>query len=741
MIVSEGQMKRKFELNSRRCAFLQLIKPENAYKTYKKLCRERKRRDCLSKSNFCHFIEVPKDKVGTDWSVLRDYDEAMLVLQSFGVSEKEVVTADAIPLLEGDRADSPVSEGCKGRPTVEDSFFEQCGELLWNNKIGDSQIHSDQIQDRVLELIDCVLERKKTFSIAQRCSVLGPLTDYLLETRNYKRWDAWVGALMRDSIREFSTAAGRWFPGWRTAGSEEYLRRALEVRCLGLKINALRHESFACWQEDEKIKTRQFEHGDDLSGTRVKQIDNEIKRSQIKDRIRRLFRIAYSNSEEPARNENLVYPIFKAARYRSANSPHFVLACARLFFDWAKYRISQKADVESADKMLREIQEICEEQVEKLDAKGKSPEANILKSRFYYILANVCRLNAGNSDWVRCGYDIESFRKTVCDINFVPSFHCGNSMTEAERNVKLAVSYAQKAIALCTKGSAFQSASLFRMTRNLVRIQTFAARWAINHSRLQGFSYSWLENAFQEAQKCLCSPLGPDEKRAFEKNETSLVELRMKRKLEYEYHLRVQIESIVDEFDEKPMDGPSYREMNPHCDRPLVERVKYAFCEILIVYCHLFSPKEGSSLSKSCIAARKWMASEGRKVRMLYRRRINDIFALQKSRQEMPPDETVRCEMLSTIRWGLPTAGGRKDARHLRDTALWQALVRITKLNNDSFAREVLVPALTAFREECVALRKNGDAFKKSLIFNLANSPGANDVKIFLLCDKFMKGF
>lgn len=734
-------MKRKFELNSRRCAFLQLIKPENAYKTYKKLCRERKRRDCLSKSNFCHFIEVPKDKVGTDWSVLRDYDEAMLVLQSFGVSEKEVVAADVIPLIEGDRADSQVSEDCKGKPTVEDSFFEQCGELFWNNKIGDSEIHGDQIQDRVLELIDCVIERKKSFSIAQRRSILGPLTDYLLETRNYKRWDAWVGALMRDSIREFSTAAGQWFPDWRTAGSEAYLRRALEVRCLGLKINALRHESFACWQKDEKIKTRKFECGDDLSGTHVKQNDNEIKRSQIKDRIRRLFRIAYSNSEEPARNENLVYPIFKAARYRSANSPQFVLACARLFFDWAKYRISQKTDVELADKMLRDVQELCEEQVEKLDAKSKSPEANILKSRFYYILANVCRLNAGNCDWVRCGYDIKSFRETINDVNFVPCFHCGNSVKEAERNVTLAVSYAQKAVALCTKGSAPQSASLFRMTRNLVRTQTFAARWAINHSRLQGLSYSWLESAFQEAQNCLCSPLGPDEKKAFEKDETSHVELRMKRKLEYEYHLRVQIESIVDEFNERPKDGPSYRELNPHSDRPLVERVKYAFCEILIVYCYLFSPKEGSSLARSCMVAQKWIASEGRKVDMLHSRRINDILALQKSRLEMPPDETVRCEILSTIRWGLPTAGGKKDDRHLRDTALWQALMRITKLKNDSFVREVLVPALTAFREESVALREAGDEFKKSLIFNLANSSGANDVKIFHICNKFMKGF
>lgn len=699
-------MKKTFTINKKRSLWLQLVQPRNAFEAYCKIPGGR----IKDKSNFCNFIRNPKAEKGEDWSIERDYDEAMRVFKAFGVTAQEVETADSIPLEDVDD-----DESTKKNEIVEDEFFGNCGELLWNNRIVTPscciKVVNEDICSCMMDILDLVVARKNAFTPVQKRYLLRELSDFLLESRNFERWNRWAGGVAKVYQREFERNKD-WFPNFSKAGREQYEDRAFALRCFGLQINALRHRSFALWLEGERLKTRKgrIEEIHERETLDEKLSEIQAKRSAFRVEIRLMFRRAYVPSGRADAGENLVKPVIDSVvEKKDPAGSYFVLVCARFFLDWAKWHFASQMDVARARDMLETVGIWCEQRIS-MHSKQCDSESEYLTFRFRYILSNVYRLLAtellGHGVWVSCDYDVDEYdRRRVTDSHILQS-----KVKEARELVGKAVRVAHEAVDSVEDG---RSASSYRARRNYARICTFAARWCVKHAcygmNIENMAYSWLQDADRECAFTLRLPLGSS---CSSDGQDGIV-LSAKRKLEYEFHLRTQIELLVTEFEHEYASGETYR---GELDAEKVSHIISAFCEMLLIYLYLFPSSSIGSEVKD--GAAQWLAHN--KVDRPLSRRF-DVMALAQTRQFEPPSLNCQLETLCALQWNF-----RFRDKERRETAIWSALARLPHAGDD-FARRILDPAISGllrdYDQVLKAVKKKDDL--KGFVFELVNTPGS----------------
>ena len=468
-------------------------------------------------------------------------------------------------------------------------------------------------EDVLLDLLGWTLEKKSSLTNVQKHVIFGELLDYLLETRQYRRWGKWMIALShennRNMFREIRSRHSKdsVFPGssrdkngelhFDQAVLEELTETQLDdyaffVRRLNMHINELRHDNFA---RQEQAFAELAKHG----GVPPK-LSPVLETIHAKGKIpvRNYFRWALDN----------VKPFLEAVR--RTNNPHrwyFLMCATRLMYDWARWHYYSVLDEDkkAACDMYHDIRDLAEK------CRLSSSAKKNIKCRFAYMAATACRYMAEGASagiWGKqkeaAGYVVEAveFAKYAMDV-------WKKEKSEAETGEAKALDY--------------------RFTRNYARIATFAARWWLLHPTKSG-KRPLMPGHDDEESKGYGITLLRGMKNAIEKKDLTgateyftqnilhadtssathpITVLEGKLLLEYEFHLRVCLEMMVYFFSEDVGGKPTID------DDDAVSKAMSIFCRMIVIYAYLFlggscgnGKKKWTSLDASTAAAAKiWL--------------------------------------------------------------------------------------------------------------------------------------
>ena len=635
----------------------------------------------LSEYRYRHFIETPK---GPRYKGIK-ITEANKIVRSLGLTMNML---DAVSMITAEG-------GMQGQRQASNdlaSLLESCKDFLWNG-IARKTRKSQSQEALVVELVGGVLNRDKKLSREVHKVALGELFDYLLENRMFKEYKDCLWGLARKAREDLCRKDTPWFPGCSSVDKdgcpiidvaktnalteEQFEDAAILVRCVNMQINAVRSLKFRDKLQYEDLSLATFARylspeqivscQDDIDELAKKRDEKSIKALQKKLWLRKAF----------GEIIHLIKPVWLTV-YEKSNNPYrwrFLCAGARLFYDWARYHwySLDREDVKNATNMYKQILDMAL----MCDSDGSTDFK--IKAQFMYMAATSCRYMAEAASSGKWG--------KRCDaIGYVVDAIC----------------YAKKAMEFVPKkGSrAFE----YRFKRNYARIQTFAVRWWLKHEmpdmtiypcfkgkyKLRGADkHLWgidvLKDSLAKIEETLRCPISPDDR---SRNEGTLC-LRGKRLLEWEFHLRIQIEAIIAWL---PNDSDAVHDNPQGC----MKLAHAAFALILLNYAHLCRGKTHLGSQSLEWARRQVEASYSD-----YDFCFASIKTLDKTIQEAPPSATCRFEIINSIFFSFLGDRGREE------TWLYKELKGREKDNSP--ARMAMVSLMQDLNEDILPSLKEED--------------------------------
>lgn len=700
--MKEGQR----QLTPKQAAWLEMIKPPKVHFDYKKLREEKAPgiQDALfDKGNFRAFVRGKKP-------CSRELAET--VFAAYRTTPEQLEAIQQLPLR------FPVPDKDASTASTEDedaeSFFESSGELLWSAAMrpGEKPGHplkgqACKVEETLLDLLECVLEKKVLLTGEQKHIVFEELLVYLLETRQHERWGKWMVALSHGGNRDWSKAIrsgkgdGSFFPGCKLEpdGERRYDREKLEklteqeldgctffVRRLNMCINEIRHRNY---EEREKTFAR-FVGTSDSGSKLLPALQTMLGKERIL--VRHYFRWALEN----------VKPYMEEIR-RTGNPYrwHFLACSSRLMYDWGKWHWASvlEEDKHAACRMFHDIRELADECRQDV----KAPLA--AKCQFGYMAAMACRYLAEAA-----------------------SARIWGEKWQAMDYVSDAVEFAERAMNDWETGPSAglragkRQAFTYRLARHFARMATFAARWWLLHPtqygeqhHLRGEDHDYpedygrdlLQRAKEQCERTICRPISVDE------DALVPVVLEGKRQLEYEFHLRVWIEML-----------PFHYEHNINSNKEDITCAMSYFCRMLLIYGYLFHAEgrgdqtPGTALTSETVkAARDWLDQNDYYSGMLKDFSPFDVSILKRTAQkETPSLVDTRFETACAFMY-TPGAG-----RSIKETVLWKTLsgLKRSKVSKDvrEFLDRVWGPGKNALEtdiaESVKEINKKTEAFGQS---------------------------
>lgn len=621
---TDGKM---FALNKKQVAWLKMLDlPKDGYDRFKGMGGS------LAQ---CQFDEFLRREGGAEYDGVA-VGEARKILRSIGLS---IEMLEAISLLDIDLGEhSDVSPFDELEKVVGASV-----DFLWT-KTGKDPQGTESNESVTIELLCALLNRDKAIPREVKKLVVGDLFDYLSENRMYEAWRECLWGLSRKAREDLCRRDRPWFQGcssFDTNGrpvvdmaktnsllSTEFDEAAILVRCVNMQINAVRAKKFADYLRHDSASlaaASQFAKPNYAANHRAveERLVRERNESAHKKDERKIWiRKAFAEANA------LIKPVWEAVGGEGSCSPYrwrFLCAGARLFYDWSRYHwySLDRKEVKQASDMYKKIMLMADSC---LNDKNAAVE---IKAHFMYMAATACRYMAeamSAKKWT-------DGKKTAVDY------------------VVASIGYARKATELVPDNAS--KPLRYRFDRNLARIQTFAVRWWLKHGmpNMVGDSVyeekrrenSWakglwgkqvLDEAYEKIKVTLLRPMSPDERRDAEKGPLCL---RGKRLLEWEFHLRVQIEVIV-----------AWLAEDPYAVQGRPTRRKLARCALALVLLNYGYLCRGvTHLSRASL---DWALEEVR-LRGLSN---TDIFfesalSLDRTVQANPPDATCRFEIINSI--------------------------------------------------------------------------------------------
>lgn len=472
--------------------------------------------------------------------------------------------------------------------SIEDKFLESCAEILWNGFDNQAMVSGVDIPEIFLGIIDNVICRKTSFSGRQRSLIFADLIDYLLEDRQYERWERWVWFLARDYRQYFNfhkhQGYSDWFPGcYNLTGNnvtirEDYLEDLSEnefadmaylVFCKNLNANAARHVIFKHTVAIERLtsklallRSRGSKHSSEIKNTEFELEKHLREKSARKRWLRAVF----------AEMITLVEPVWKAVgRAHNPRKWNFMLSCARMFYDYAKYHfysswpIDRQRAIELFEDIIKFANECPRDKPEDrlcYETKGE------IKLRFNYLAAMAHRYIAEDAETPSERLDMDAQSAAIENVR--ESLRLARDAFDGIADLEFRVS------------SGHRKALQYRMKRHLARTITFAVRWALKRRLLETVfdkdTYP-IGEATEDYHSAFCE---------LSRNRSSRQKLVLKgkRKLEWEFHLRVVVESLIYDFEQiarKAQYGEQAR---------LMAEARTTICLIALIYCYLFSARE-----------------------------------------------------------------------------------------------------------------------------------------------------
>ena len=621
---TDGKM---FALNKKQVAWLKMLDlPKDGYDRFKGMGGS------LAQRQFEEFLR----KEGSSEYGGVSAGDARKIVQSVGLTMEML---EAISLLDVDLGanteDSPIDEL--------ETVVKACADFLWTG-IGKTPQGTLSNETVTFGLVRDLLNRDKTIPREVRKLVLGDLFDYLSENRMFEEYRECLWGLSRKAREDLCRKDRPWFPGCssfdtdgrpivdmaKTNGlrSVEFDEAAILVRCVNMQINAVRAKKFTDYLRQDSLSLAVVSQSVDPKCAANRLAEEERLARERDEATRRKDELKLWIRKSFAEADMLIRPVWEAVGGDESLSPYrwrFLCAGARLFYDWARYHwySLDRADVKKATDMYKKIMLLADKCL------GDENADVELKAHFMYMAATACRYMAeamSAKKWT-------DGKKTAADY------------------VVASICYARKATELVPVKV---SKSLgYRFNRNLARIQTFAVRWWLKHGmpdmvgdfvyerehRRMGWTRGqWgkqvLDEAYGMIKETLLRPMSPDERRDAGKGPLCL---RGKRLLEWEFHLRVQIEVIV-----------AWLAMDPDAVQGRPTRRKLARCALaLILLNYGYLCRGVTHLSRASL---DWALEEVR----LHGLSNTDIFfesalSLDRTVQANPPDATCRFEIINSI--------------------------------------------------------------------------------------------
>lgn len=588
--------------------------------------RYKKAGGSVTKYVYKHFLETPQ---GNRYSGIA-VEDAKKVIRSLGLT---IEMFEAISLISKDIDDSA---------SINDltSLLEACTDFLWNGT-GRKSPTKQKSETLVVDLVRGVLNRDQTLMRETRKVALGELFDYLLENRMFKEYKDCLWGLARKTREDLCNIGRPWFPGCsafdkdgypimdlvRTNAMSEgqFEEAAILVRCVNMQINAVRSSRFQDKLRYDNLSlystsshqdpTDAKSYSDDVEALNREKDAAKIKGLQKKIWLRKAF----------GEVNQIIKPVWMFV-YEKSDNPHrwtFLSTGARLFYDWARYNwySLDKTDVKLAANMYEQIYDMALKCVDDCHVDAK------IKADFLYMASTACRYMAEATS-------AKKWRGSKTSVGYVvESINCARS----------AIKYIPK----------HSRAYEYRFGRNLARIQTFAVRWWLKHkmpdmygdvtfdgqTNLRGqdprlWGINVLKEALSKIETTLRVPISPDDRVVG----GGPLCLKGKRLLEWEFHLRVQIEAIIAWLPFDP-DAAHVEENNTRRDL-----ARAALACILLNYGHLCNGVTHLSQKSLDWAVKQSTMAEGN--HDFY---FDSVKTLRLTSQENPPSVPCRLEILNSI--------------------------------------------------------------------------------------------
>lgn len=647
------------KLTPSQAAWLKMIAPANVHARYNEL-REQNGLEAISKDDDNDYKNFIRGKSP------RSRDFADLVFQAYGVTSEIVSAIETLGLK---------VVGAKRAVNRDNLFFKECGDILWRGT-------DTSCNESLLSLMDSTLYLKGKLTDEQQRIVLGQLLDYLLETRDYKRWSRWmIAASFESNTNVLSYLRANRNANWEfpqgviqmgigddsEINVERLTKKQLDacgffVRRFNMRINEIRHQNYE--------EQRKFFDEMDVSGF----ADNEALRKNKLHLLRECFKWARGK----------ILPFWKRMiEVKNPNRWYFLACGARLIYDWAiwnSFSVKDK-DVRESCKVFHEIFKL---------ARRASAE----------LAQNPPERTGGSNEAARDQYREELELK--CRLHYLASVSCRHLAESASRKVwadsteehgagyfaQQAVEQAKQAHSLWDeywKGEDVNNgvcrALRYRFARNVARQLTFLARWWLMHPTSNGqkprmhvaipeyFGIDALKEASVYCRDSICASRG-----MHEMSSRRLV-LKGKPLLEYEFYLRTWIEQLT---------FFSHVKISEICKDNGEDPYRWAmtcFCQIMLIYIHLFI--EAQSVDKESVINDPRYEDPTYKVKYLaLRDEIEywlksykyidadfDETELADTMQQNPPSvKESRFETICAIKYEAATR------RRLKVSALWRAL-------------------------------------------------------------------
>jgi len=560
---------KSISLDSSQVAWLEMIRPHNYKARYAQLRNE------------AGLPPVDSRKIDTFLSGEKEipFDDATIVFAAHGTTLEQVKRISELKLI------PTQSPRIKPHNTV-DEFLESCSKALWlSPDSNNTMTEVDDADDVILSLIGSVLENRERLTGGQKQIVYGELLDYLLETRKHSVWEDWMIALSHEqnrqiveSIRRLVDKSFLWFPDARDAtgafcaqrinqmADRDFYNYAFFVRKVNMRINHMRHGNYSKQEKQFSDIINAFSNPDATTDSISKQLFSRLKLMQesCKTPVRKLFGWANDN----------VRPFWEVLYHDGAvrltpSRWYFLMCATRLMYDWARwhwYSTDDADKVKACDvyQIISQMANLCRDSAGN-EVSTETEDAIAIKCRFMYMASTACRYMAeGTADQIwrgektANGFAVMAYDLAKDALDIWAGYINGQKHTNGK---VLALEY--------------------RLKRNCARLTTFYVRFVLKHRSLFEATEDIpdltekLRTAYDDCKKTICSPLGWN----MCSNNNGVVVLEDKRALEYEFHLRVWIEFLAQNF--------KYHSDGQNEDTRIRQAMSH-FCRMVLVYAYLF---------------------------------------------------------------------------------------------------------------------------------------------------------
>lgn len=633
-------------------------------------------------------------------------EDATMVFAAHGTTIEQVSLISELKLI-------PTQNPYTKPHDIFDDFLKSCSKALWvSSDNQNARTSVDDADDVILSLVSSVLESKEGLTGTQRQIVYGELLDYLLETRKHSVWEDWMIALSHEQNRQIIEKIRRlvdksflWFPDARdTTGGfcaqrinqmseRDFFNYAFFVRKVNMRINHMRHGNYSKQEKPFSDVVSAISNSDDNTDLASKQMFSKLKSMQelCKTPVRKLFRWA---------NEN-VRPFWEVLYHDGAvkltpGRWFFLMCSSRMMYDWARWHWSSVDDADKASacdvyQIIFQMANLCKDSPNDV-VSPDTGDALAIKCRFMYMASTACR------------YMAEGITSRI----WTGEKSANGYAVKAYNLAKDALAIWEEYISRQKQTNGKARALEYRLKRNCARLTTFYVRFVLKHQSLFETTEDIpdlrekLKAAYDDCKKTICSPFVCNRC----SHDTNLVVLEDKRALEYEFHLRVWIEFLAQNFkylaDSEP-EGNRIRLAMSH------------FCRMILIYAYLFKDRNSgvqfysrwTAINDTTIkAVKSWLKEYD-----YYRKPVNpsglanwadcpfDVDDLGETVQNEPPSVTeTRFEVICSFMHNVRSNGVVRSA-------IWDEMEKLTNYKKAvlrsvtgcvSFIRDIWEPAKLA---------------------------------------------